>query len=289
MLSLLTLMLFFSFAYGQVCSSCGASGWDTSVPTGNSQTYSVPSLSGATYVWVVTGGLQILSGGNSSTVNIRVNGTGTLYVTRYKTGNSACANKATITAETGGCEMFVNHEPCYTTNVVSCPVPGAASNDWYVNGNLHIGGQNSSWIHLEFHNPLSSAYYHLRNTFIEVCARFYSSSGVLIEEQCVTYYAFCFSTNYAPSGTGEKASMLGEDLKIHPNPVSASDEIFFNNLPLEQIKSIRLLNLNGQIIQHFGAPQSNAIQLDPAKQGQGLYMLQFETTEGVISRKVLLE
>ncbi len=281
-----------SLSYAQICSSCNASGWDTSVPQGVNQTYSVPSLSGATYVWVVTGGLTIVSGQGTRTVTVRANNNGTLYVTRYKNGHSACANRANITIE-AACEITFLHEPCYTSHITGCPVPNATSYKWYVNGSFHaygvINSNGTHWIELGFLNSGNPNYYHLRNTNITVCAKAYSSSGAYLGQDCDSYYAYCFGGGGWEFNGETNEPSFGGALEIYPNPVSQNSLIQFSNLAVEEIESIRLIGLDGKIIKHYPQPKQNAIALSSEELLRGLYILQFETKKEILNRKVLIE
>jgi|GEM_PF-5345858 len=109
--SLLTSMC---FAQSPVPSGCGASNWPAGMIEGTSRTYSVPVLSGATYHWVVSGAsLQIVSGQGTPTATIRgvQCGAGTVYVTRYKDGASACADKLDVNVHGLGCGGPINPNP----------------------------------------------------------------------------------------------------------------------------------------------------------------------------------
>ena len=277
------------WTYSQVCSSCNATGWDLSVPQGTTQTYTIPSLSGATYVWVVTGGLVIENGQGTATVTVRVNGQGTLYVTRYKISHNACANKATITAESGSCSILVNYEPCETAHITGCPVSGAAYYEWYVNGVYHgLGNINSNgthWMEMGFYPSGNPNYYHLRNTNITVCAKAYTAGGSFISQECKTWFAHCLFNLFSDPGTEDA---FGAEVRIYPNPAPKSGHLFFDRLPLEKIKAIRLLNREGKVLQVVQQPAEKSIFLDQEQQPEGIYLLQFEIPEGIITRKLLL-
>ncbi len=156
MIKYLTLLIFSamtSMAIAQGPSGCGSSNWASTIAKNTTQTFTVPSLSGATYRWVVSNSkLQIMSGQGTPTVTIRGNscGTGTLYVTRYKDGVSACADKKTINV-TGciigdpdpvRCSAFVTYTMCSQYNQLGhnslIDVEVSVTNPWNTGATVEV-------------------------------------------------------------------------------------------------------------------------------------------------------
>lgn len=103
MRKLIIFVLFFTISlnYGQVASGCGSTNWPSNVSTTVGSSFTVPAGSGTgwTYVWVVTPSLNIVTGQGTTTAVIRGYNnfsSGTVYVTRYKNGVSACADMKTV-------------------------------------------------------------------------------------------------------------------------------------------------------------------------------------------------
>lgn len=136
----------------QNCSSCNSTGWVSSLLVGQTQTYSVPHLSGATIVWVVTGNLSIVAGQGTSTVTIQATaaGRGSLFVTRFLQGHSACADFITININSRTpprpTNLDIIIEPCETVLIRVNPlVSNATGYNFYLNGVLKYSGPLSDY------------------------------------------------------------------------------------------------------------------------------------------------
>lgn len=127
-LLIILVVIFSSPSFSQVSSGCGSINWQKNLVAGGTYTFSVPpgSGSGWNYRWVVSPSskLQILSGANQNSVQIKVpttaEGNANIYVTRYKNGYSACADKMTVIISKnclgGGC----NNTCRFTLDVANC-------------------------------------------------------------------------------------------------------------------------------------------------------------------------
>ncbi|MGB3464270.1 MAG: T9SS type A sorting domain-containing protein [Cyclobacteriaceae bacterium] len=105
----IVLFLMSSVTLAQSPIGCGSANWSSSVAnTIGGTSFSVPAGSGSnwTYRWVVTSpALQIVSGQGTTTAFIRGvsgNSAGTIYVTRYKDGVSACTDYKNVTISGSG-------------------------------------------------------------------------------------------------------------------------------------------------------------------------------------------
>ena len=74
-------------------------------------------------------------------------------------------------------------------------------------------------------------------------------------------------------------------LKLYPNP--ANDFINFNIEPLEQVKSIEIYNLMGQLMQSIVNPTSTTLFISEFK--TGLYFVNFKLENKILSAKFIKE
>lgn len=163
------------YAIAQSCSSCNSSGWTLTIPAGQSKTYSVPSLSGATYVWTVTGGLSIVSGQGTTQITINPTTSGQLCVTRYKTGSTACADCAQLNivqppAIPSSLSLIANN--CNSVTATVGAVSGATSYKWY-HDNTYLASSTSTSITLSF-----TSYPSLLNGTQKLCVEAINQFGV---------------------------------------------------------------------------------------------------------------
>lgn len=90
-------LLFIHDAQAQ-CSLTGPS----SIPQGQTRTYTATAQGGANYFWSTTGGLAIVGSNTGRTVTVRGNGNGTICYTRYRAGIRPCCQCRNITIGGGG-------------------------------------------------------------------------------------------------------------------------------------------------------------------------------------------
>lgn len=99
------LVLFFMttiVATSQCGVGCTISGSST-IPSNTNRTYSVPSSSGFSYFWSVTGGLAIVGTNTGSSVTVRGNSNGTVYITKFRAGTAPCCASRNITVTGTSC------------------------------------------------------------------------------------------------------------------------------------------------------------------------------------------
>lgn len=110
LLFILTLLVGFSAETFAQCTSCTLNG-PSSVQRNNTVTFSTSSLSGTSYFWSVTGGLQLMSGNTGTSVTVKAVGavgtTGRVCVARYGNGKVPCSFCKTITI-TGSSSCTLN-------------------------------------------------------------------------------------------------------------------------------------------------------------------------------------
>lgn len=150
----LILSLSTTLCVAQSASGCGSSNWTGTVPINQTRTFSVPTLSGATYRWVVSSShLQIVSGQGTPTVTIRGNsiGNAVLYVTRYKDGVSACADKKTLSVT----QIIIDPPSCTASiNDIWCSPYSSNGFNSMINTVVNVTNpfSNSAWVEASF-NP----------------------------------------------------------------------------------------------------------------------------------------
>ena len=79
-------------------------------------------------------------------------------------------------------------------------------------------------------------------------------------------------------------SQLHDDLKIFPNPVKDFLHVKSN----DEIISIHILNLTGKLIDTVDDLNVTSLQLSLHSFSAGCYIFHFETSKGVLSKKVII-
>lgn len=122
-------------SYAQSCTTCGATGWTTTVQSGVTKTYTVPALTGSTYNWVTSGGLSIVSGQGTNSVSVLPNSSGQLCISRSKSGSGACTDCAQISVippPNNPSTLSISINNCSSVTGTVNAVSGATSYNWYV-------------------------------------------------------------------------------------------------------------------------------------------------------------
>ena len=272
-------------AMAQSASGCGSSGWPSSIPAGSTRTFTVPSLSGATVRWVVTGNLQIVSGQGANTVTIKgtSSGSGTVYVTRWKDGVSACADKRSVSITTGtpcpsptsSC-IYINTEACetaYANLSVGCQT-NVSSVQWYYS----LGGINDQYlgtttggnhfIYTGFPPGNWDNYYIVFKAVINYnngCASKTISNSFLLD---------CPSS---PTPIKNRA----EEGQIFPNPISNGGD-----LTLEvDAESVEVVDAQGNVVEGV-TMIGNKVSINGAR--PGLHLVRIRQKNGVIITRQLI-
>lgn len=273
----LILLLNVFFTFGQVPSGCGSTNWPSNVTTLEGSVFTVPAGLGAgwTYVWVVTPGLEILSGQGTTTVLIKgLDGfwSGSVYVTRYKNGVSACADVKTIAI---GCNytLFILDE--YIDGTQS----GSNSVHLSVGGNYPIG-TTYEWTLTR--QDGSVQYYPPQATRVRVVSA--SIDNRITEATVVANFSRCYSEvtktfrcaipnsdiygNLFPECEGirfDKLSNQKTEIKVSPNPTSSLLQFEGSNLKNYKIS---IFNINGnEIVKDSKIDQNINIE----KNDRGIY------------------
>lgn len=291
---LIAFLLFISlFSFGQDPSGCNSSNWPSSVPAGGTTgvAFSVPAGSGTgwTYKWVVTSSLQIVGSATGTTAYIRGNASfnsGTVYVTRYKDGVSACADMKFVT-------ITPNCNPCITCNynfgISDKYTSGPESNINMVE--LSIAGSNTfpagttysfaitrqdgnvqyydpivlptkrRWVETSFGNRITNA---------TVIASYLScTKTVSVDFKCAIpnndIDGVCFPECDCPENDDVVLTKISTTIKVSPNPTSSV--IKFEGKDLNNYK-VSIFNYNGtEIITNSKIDQ----EINLAKQQKGIY------------------
>ncbi len=159
----------------QTCTSCSSTGWVLTVPIGVAKTYSVSSISGSNYVWIVTGGLEVVSGQGTSSVSVLPNTSGQLCVTRYKNGSGSCTDCAQINVIPPPAipsTLSISVNTCIAITGSVNVVPGATSYKWYADNVLLSTSTGTSYT-IQF-----SSYPALKNGSHDLCVEAFNQFGV---------------------------------------------------------------------------------------------------------------
>lgn len=75
------------------------------------------------------------------------------------------------------------------------------------------------------------------------------------------------------------------EIKLYPNPTSSNSVLESEN---GNINNLNIYNINGQLIESW-KPKSDQIEIKLGGQPSGIYFIQYETKEGVDSKKLIVE
>lgn len=280
----LILLMNISITFGQVPSGCGSVNWPSNVPTTSGVSFSVPAGSGTgwTYVWVVSpsSNLTILSGQGTTTAIIKgISGlSGTVYVTRYKNGVSACTDMKPVSIGSGG-------DLCnYTLSILDEYVDGTQSGSDTVH--LSVGGNYPTgtayaWTitrqdgSVQYYPPqatrvrIVAASINNRITDASVVASFNNCSSIVTKKfRCAIPNSDIYG-NLFPECEGMPIAKLAKqkvEIKVSPNPTSSS--IKFDGENLSNYK-VSIFNINGnEIITNSRIDQN----INFEKQEKGIYI-----------------
>jgi len=100
-----------------------------------------------------------------------------------------------------------------------------------------------------------------------------------------------FETGTGSTSTNETESI--NDINIYPNPVkNAEDLVIDYNSDKNIVSKIRLHNLQGKVVELINttfAAGNNKFKINTSALISGLYILEIETEEGIISEKIIVE
>jgi hypothetical protein len=202
----------------------------------------VPPLTGSTIVWVVTGNLSIINGQGTTTATINATsaGTGSVFVTRFKAGHSACADFRMYNiagAPPAPTNLDIIIEPCETVLVRVNPlVPGATGFNFFVDGVLKQSGTfNDYYISLIVPDIQPGVH--------TACVSAFNSSGTS-SQYCETFQVTCVG------GAGNQS--IVPEQEYYPIPANNYLTVSETTKVVEFIRtdtgqSISLTPLNGEI------------------------------------------
>lgn len=105
--------------------------------------------------------------------------------------------------------------------------------------------------------------------------------GVQQHSMYIFYLAFAKEENFI---SGFNSTKSNSNLQIYPNP--ASDFILINNKTIDNIKQIKVLTLNGGIIEIVNGSQT---KIDCSKWANGLYIIEFELNKKLVYSKIQIK
>ena len=83
---------------------------------------------------------------------------------------------------------------------------------------------------------------------------------------------------------------LGKEVKIYPNP---SEGTIFIDFPVEdKIETIKVFDVSGKLVNTFNALENGAsgqIKIDLSTHPSGMYLLQMESENKLITKRIVLE
>lgn len=284
---ILTFLLSVSITFGQVPSGCGSSNWPNSVSnSGPGSLFSVPigSGSGWTYRWIVSpsNAFTIVSGQGTPNAYIRGNSgfsQGTVYVTRFKDGVSACADMKPVSIGSGG--VLCN----YTLSILDEYADGTQSGSDTVAlsvGGNYPTGTTYAWTitrqdgSVQYYPPQATrvrtvaASINNRITDASVVANFNTCTSVVTKKFRCSIPHSDFYGNLFPECAGSpslpKQSKQKVEIKVSPNPTSSL--IKFEGENLSNYK-VSIFNINGnEIIRNSKIDENICLE----KQEKGIYI-----------------
>ena len=121
---------------------------------------------------------------------------------------------------------------------------------------------------------------------------FYASNGSFPVTLTVTNGCGSVDTtfNVIVQGISVEESALGRSLQVFPNPNDGNFNVSFVLDANEKVE-LRVLNAAGQIVlkESLGSVDRYDASIDLSAKAKGMYILQIETSQGIINRKVTIQ
>lgn len=105
------------------------------------------------------------------------------------------------------------------------------------------------------------------------------SAGTVIHPRYLAAY-----TGVCNTGITEA---INESIKVFPSHFTS--QITVEGIETAAVKSIKLLNLNGDCVNHVKIFSGNAATIETSKLSAGIYFLRLETANGIASKKLVKE
>jgi hypothetical protein len=300
-------MIFLSFS--QTPSGCGSINWPSPISTGGSGSlFSVPpgTGSGWTYQWIVSpaNAFTIVSGQNTPNAYIKGNpgySQGTVYVTKFKNGVSACSDFKTVlisTRDSGGgtiCTATVHQIWCTPSNThnaminvrinASNPFPNNASIliQWdpdYFSGGLCLAPNDCLGTMGPYESNIKPSQFSIDASGTSNVSGFYVP--IIVRYTDLVTGSVC-TVKLNPLVTGgcgnnnspmralidEETDITDSDLIPYPNPVQ--NKIYFKaDL---NISTIKIYNNLGQIVNN-GEILNNEVDVEHLVSGNYFYIIE---------------
>ncbi|MBK0402561.1 T9SS type A sorting domain-containing protein [Adhaeribacter sp. BT258] len=230
----------------------------SAVCQGNTATYTVPAVPGATsYTWTLPAGWSGTSTSNTITVTAGANG-GTLSVT---------STDGSCTSPAQNLSLSVNALPAVPTITTAGGVlasSAANGNQWLLNGTPIANATG------QFYTPTQNGFYTVTVTNANGCS--------------------ATSATYSYSTVGiSDAFAHGLQLKVYPNP--ATDMVMIEADSQESLQ-VEVCNIIGKVVVRSVAPAANgkvAYKLNTASLSQGVYLLHLKTKSGSTTSRLVIQ
>ena len=131
---------------------------------------------------------------------------------------------------------------------------------------VNISTQTTNWPS-GFYVPMEVKY--VDNVTGDEC---YVTLNPLIDEPC--------------DSIGQQRDNAADGIKVYPNPVKSKSDIKFDGIDLDEINSIEVLDIRGQSKSKIN-PTTNTLSLKNL--APGMYVIKFDTKDGVKMKKVIVE
>lgn len=95
-----------------------------------------------------------------------------------------------------------------------------------------------------------------------------------------------FATYTGVCNTGINEAM-NESIKVFPSHFTS--QITVEGIDIAAVRSIKLLNLNGDCVSHVKTFSGSAATIETSKLSAGIYFLRLETANGIVSKKLVKE
>lgn len=116
----------------------------------------------------------------------------------------------------------------------------------------------------------------------------YNGEDVYIAIQCISDDQFGFSVDdfkVVGEATASVDDFTAAQFKIHPNPTT--DFININNGSELEINEVKLVDIQGRILQTINNDNLNEVQIDVSSLSNGMYFLDMQTDSGKVVKKFL--
>ena len=252
------------------CTSCSLNG-PSSIQRGSTATFSTGSLSGTSYFWSVTGGLQLMSGNTGTSVTVKANSgtTGKVCVARYGNAKVPCSYCKTIT--------ITDPNNCTLSSVTVQRISGSCNSNTLTyratpNG-TNLTGVSYDWTALGDNVSIVSG--QGTNTVTISASGFNEFVGA---RATVTACGGTSKSGVSAEFCGNPCGQFICKINAFPNPSQESFTVHINkgqkalNARIAQDITIQLLNKHGEVVKEVKSSKSE-VTIDTEGLSNGLYFV----------------